>query len=118
MSPSNPPGPPGRPELTGAHAPALQRLIAAGFAPARFPLYPNAIGIQRNGFAALLTPFPGGGLRMLGEPCWLIDGNLAVRVERRGQTYFVWKSREVRATRELLEELARFVADLTPILTP
>jgi len=115
---SKPPGPPGYPELTAAHAPALQRLIAGGFAPARFPLYPNTVGVQRDGFAALLTPYPGGELRILGEPCRLIDGNLAVRVEREGQTFFVWKKRQVFATEQMMSEFKRFVADLTPILLP
>lgn len=106
------------PELTPAHIAVLERLYSNGFSLAAFPLYPNAIGIRRDRFAALLLPIPGGGLRLLGEPHLLIDGNLSVRVERNSGPYFVWKKREVAATPELLTEFARFVVDLAQILLP
>jgi hypothetical protein len=106
------------PELTPAHIAVLERLRSNGFALTAFPLYPNAIGIRRDCFAALLLPIPGGGLRLLGEPHYLIDDNLSVRVERQSGQQFVWKGREVPATPELLIEFARFVVDLAQILLP
>jgi hypothetical protein len=106
------------PELTPAHAAVLERLVARGFSLVAFPLSASAIGIRRGDFAALLNPIQNGALRMLGEPCYLIDGNFAVRLQREGSTYFVWKSREVPATPQLLAEFARFVVDLAQILLP
>jgi|SRR5271170_999618 len=106
------------PELTPAHVAAVERLRSSGFSLAAFPLYPGAIGIRRDGFAALLLPIQGGGLRLLGEPHYLIDDNLSVLVQRENGQHFVWKSREVPATPELLAKFARFVVDLAQILLP
>ena len=69
-------------------------------------------------FAALLVPIEGGSLRLLGDACYLIDGNLSVRVTRKGRAIFIWKSREVEATPELLAELGRFSAEVSGLLLP
>jgi len=106
------------PELTAAHMAMLERLRSNGFSLGTFPLYPSSIGIRRDGFAALLVPIQGGTLRLLGEPHYLIDGNLSVRVQRESGPHFVWKSREVAATPELLAQFARFVVDLAQVLLP
>jgi len=118
MSVRSGPGATPPPELTPAHIAALERLRSNGFSFEAFPLYAGAIGIRRDGFAALLIPIEGGALRLLGEPHYLIDGNLSVRVQRESGPHFVWKSREVAATPELLTDLARFVVDLAQILLP
>ena len=106
------------PELTSAQIAILKRLIERGFAPAAFPLYPSSIGIRRGMFAALLEVARDGGLRKLGEPYFLLDGNLSVCVEAEGRRWFVWKSRRVEATAELLEERKRFAGELTELLPP
>jgi len=105
-------------ELTPAQFSVLERLAARGFTIVAFPLYASAIGVRRDSFAALLVPIEGGGLRILGDPCYLIDGNLSVRVNRKGRSMFVWKSREIEATPELLTELSRFAADVSGLLLP
>lgn len=105
-------------ELTPTHIAALERLRLNGFSFSIFPLYPSAIGIRRDGFAALLFPIQGGGLRLMSEPHYLIDDNLSVRIQRESGAYFVWKKREVSATPALLAECARFAADLAQILLP
>jgi hypothetical protein len=105
-------------ELTPAQVAVLERLATNGFAIVAFPLYASAIGVRRGLFAVLLTPVEGGAMRLLGEPCYLIDGNLSVRVTRKGRALFVWKSREVEATPELLAELGRFAADVGELLLP
>ena len=99
-------------ELTPVQTAALERLVARGFTLVAFPLYASAIGVRRNSFAALLVPAAEGGLRVLGEPCYLIDGNLTVRVRRAGCQWFVWKSKGAEATPELLAQLGRFSKDL------
>lgn len=105
-------------ELTPAQIAILERLAARGFAIVAFPLYASAIGVRRGSFAVLLVPVEGGALRILGDPCYLIDGNLSVRVSRKGRSMFVWKSREVEATAELSAELSRFAADVSELLLP
>jgi hypothetical protein len=104
------------PELTPAHVAILERLVAHGFTPVAFPLYASAIGVRRGSFAALLAPGDQAALRLMGEPCYLIGPNLAVRTRRQGQPVFVWKDKSVEATPELLQELDRFSADLGALL--
>jgi hypothetical protein len=105
------------PDLTAAQIAVVQRLIGQGFTPVAFPLYASAMGIRRGSFAALLVPADNGPLKVLGEPCYLIGLNLAVRTRRHGHPCFVWKQQSVEATPELLEEFARFSADLTALLS-
>jgi hypothetical protein len=104
-------------ELTPPQTAALQRLVERGFSLVAFPLYASAIGVRRDSFAALLEPVAAGGFRVLGEPCYLIDGNLTVRVRRGLGQYFVWKSKSVAATPDLLAQLAHFSQDLQTALS-
>ena len=106
------------PEFTPAHIAILERIVAQGFTPVAFPLYANAIGVRRGSLAALLVPAGEAALKIMGEPCFVIGANLAVRTRREGRLIFVWKEESVEATPELLEELARFSADLAKLLEP
>ena len=94
----------------------LQRLVACGFRIVAFPLYASAIGVRRDSFAALLVPAEGGGLRVLGEPCYLIDGNMSVQVERAGKRQYVWKGRAVEVTPAVLMQRQRFAEELQAML--
>jgi hypothetical protein len=105
------------PDLTPVQIAIVQRLIAHGFTPVAFPLYASAMGIRRGSFAALLVPADNATLKVLGEPCYLIGLNLAVRTRCQGRPCFVWKQQSVEATPELLLELARFSEDLTAVLS-
>jgi hypothetical protein len=105
------------PDLTPAQMAILQRLVECGFTPMALPLYPNATGIRRNSIAALLVSDESGRLKILGQPSLLIDGNLTVRIERNRLPVFVWKSREVVATPELLAEIAGFSSELSRLLS-
>jgi hypothetical protein len=105
-------------ELTPAQISVVERLAARGFAIVAFPLYASAIGVRRGLFAILLAPVENGSMQLLGAPCYLIDGNLSVRLTRHGRPMFVWKSREAQATPELLAELDRFAADVSELLLP
>jgi hypothetical protein len=99
-------------ELTPAHIAILERLVAQGFVPVALPLYASAIGVRRGSFAALLMPAGDAAMKIMGEPCYLVGSNLAVRTRREGREVFVWKDKAIEATPELLEELARFASDL------
>jgi hypothetical protein len=79
-------------------------------------MYASAIGVRRGSFAALLVPASDTTLKIMGEPCYVMGSNLAVRARREGRAFFVWKEKSVEATQELLEELARFSSDLAALL--
>ena len=100
------------PELTPAHVSILERIVAQGFTPVAFPLYASAIGVRRGSFAVLLMPAGEEALKMMGEPCYVVGPNLAVRTRREGRDVFVWKGKTIAVTPELLEEFGRFSADL------
>ena len=80
--------------------------------PVAFPLYASAMGVRRGSFAALLIPAGDAAMKIMGEPCYVVGSNLAVRTRREGREVFVWKDKAIEATPELLEELARFASDL------
>jgi hypothetical protein len=103
-------------ELKPHQVAILQHLATQGFAVTAFPMYGNAIGVQRGEFAALLAPAENAPLALSGEPCYLLQGNLAVAVIRDGKKFFTWKKQSVEATPELEEELQRFREDLVRVL--
>src|ERR1700737_1847501 len=105
-------------EFTARQVAILERLVADGFSIVAFPLYANAVGVRKEGYAALLDPVTGGGFRLFGEPCVLLEGNLTVRVADKGKAWFVWKKLRVGATAERVEELGGFVSELKLLLEP
>ena len=96
----------------------LERISSNGFNLVAFPLYANAVGVRKGSCAALLDPIPSGGFRLYGEPCFLVEGNLTVRIAEKGKTWFVWKKQRLEATTERLKELEAFVAELKLLLEP
>lgn len=105
-------------ELSPQHVVILERMISSGFSVVAFPLYGNAVGLRKGTYAALLDPIAGGGFRLYGEPCVLLEGNLTVRVTQSGKSWFVWKKQRVEATPERLRELESFVAEVKMLLEP
>ena len=105
-------------ELTAQQIAILERLVSGGFSVVAFPLYANAVGVRKGSYAALLDPVAGGGFRVFGEPCFLLDGNLTVRVADKGKSWFVWKKQRIEATAERVGELDRFVSELKMLLEP
>ena len=100
------------PTLNPHQAAILENLLAKGFEFASFPLYPNYFGVKKKNCAALLAPEEGSGLRLFGEPCYLVDGQLSVRVTRGTQDLYVWKKKELAATPERAAELDAFCKEL------
>jgi hypothetical protein len=94
----------------------LERLFAAGFRPIAIPPYENALCVRRGECAAVLSPIPNGGLKLLAPPSYLVDGNLSVRLKRGAGELFVWKKTELPATPERLQELQLFRQELTDML--
>lgn len=105
-------------ELSPQQVAILERLIDREFVVVAFPMYANAVGVRKGSCAALLDPVPSGGFRLYGEPCFLVEGNLTVRLQQNGKTWFVWKKLRLEASAERLGELERFVAELNLLLEP
>jgi hypothetical protein len=104
------------PELTPQQMRVFERLFEAGFRPIAIPPYENALCVRRGECAAVLTPVPNGGLRMLAPATYIIDGNLSVKLKKGKSEVFVWKKREIEATPERLKELEAFRQELASIL--
>lgn len=103
-------------ELSPKQVGILQNIAENGFAVIAFPLYASAAGVKKGNCAALLAPILNGGMRLLGDPCWLVNGNLSVRVHRNGSDWFVWKTQQVEATLARLAEVAGFRRELEDLL--
>ena len=103
-------------EFTPQQMQILERLFAAGFRPIAIPLYESALCLRRGECAAILSPIPNGGLKLLAPPSYLVDGNLSVRLKRGPAEVFVWKKTELPVTPERLHELEVFRGELADIL--
>jgi hypothetical protein len=103
-------------EFTPQQMKILERLFAAGFRPIAIPPYESALCVRRGECAAILSPVPSGGLKLLAPPSYLVDGNLSVRLKRGPAEVFVWKKTELPATPERLQELELFRRELTDLL--
>ena len=103
-------------EVTPQQMKVLERVVGAGFRPVAIPPYESVLCMRRGECAGILTPAPNGGLCLLAPPTYLVEGNLSVKLKRGKGEVFVWKKKEIEATPERLEELAKFRRDLTEIL--
>ncbi len=107
-------------ELTPPQVAVLERLRDAGYTLVAFPMYAQHVGVRKGDCAALLAP-AGTSMALFGEACWLVNGNLSVRVRRPeasgARDWFVWKKQSVEATPERLAELAKFNAELAERLS-
>lgn len=97
-------------------AAVLDRLKQLGFQFLALPRYERHVAIERYGFAALLESTAEGEIRQFSAPGYLVDGQLALLVERESQTVFVSKDRQVQANAALLEDYYRFQRDLRAAL--
>lgn len=103
-------------ELTPRQMRTVEQLFHAGFRPIAIPPYESALCLRRGECAAILSPVPGGGLKLLTPPSYLVDGNLSVKLKRGAGEVFVWKKSELPATPERMQELETFRRELTEIL--
>jgi hypothetical protein len=104
------------PELTPQQIAVLERLRAQGFQLVQFAPHERAIGVRKGNCAALLQPTGAGSLQPVGDPSYLVDGNLSVRLQREGKQWFVWKAKQEEATPERRAELAAFAEELKGLL--
>ncbi|MFZ0821422.1 MAG: hypothetical protein WAM91_15245 [Candidatus Acidiferrales bacterium] len=55
-------------------------------------------------------------MKLLGEPCYLVGGNLGVRIRRNGVDLFMWKEKQIEVTSERLQEIGQFRRELDSVL--
>ncbi len=103
-------------DLSPRQIEVLERIEAAGFKIVAFPLYPSAAGVKKGNCAALLAAGTADRMTVLGEPCYLVDGNLSVRVRRNGVDWFVWKKKQIEATSERVKDLVQFRRELDSLI--
>ncbi len=94
----------------------LENLLERGFTFRSFPAYPRHMAVEKYNCAALLEPTPEGGVKLFSSAGYLLDGQIALLVERKGRPMFVYKSKQVEAEGEPLENFGRFLEELRAAL--
>ena len=94
----------------------LEKLVEASFTLRSFPAYERHLGVEKYGCAALLEPTPEGGWKRFGSAGHLLNGQIALLVERGGHKYFVHKADQVPADGERLANFQRFLTELDAAL--
>ncbi len=94
----------------------LEKLRELGFQFLTLPRYERQVAAERAGFVALLESTAAGEIRQFSSAGYLLEGQIAVLVERGASSFFVAKQKEVPATAEMLELYRRFQEDLKTAL--
>ena len=95
---------------------ALGRLIHEGFSLRSLPAYPRHLAVEKYNCAALLAFTPEGRWKQFSAAGHLMDGQIALLVERNGRKVFAYKSKELVAEGEALESFERFQQELRTAL--
>jgi hypothetical protein len=91
---------------------ALERLVEEGFTLRSLPQYPRHLRVEKYGCAALLELTLEGKLKQFSAAGYLVDGQIALLVERDGRQVFAYKAKHVPAEGEALESFRRFEREL------
>lgn len=103
--------------LTPTQVATLERFLRAGFAFVTLERYARYLGVEKNGFIALLDP-GGGKLTVFSQVGYRMGDGIGMLVERGEGKAFVWKEQAVDATPELLEAYERSKAAIGELLNP
>ncbi len=103
-------------DVNEAHARRLKTLLEQGFEFGTYPLFEGHIAVKKYGCAALLKPVSNDRLEISAQPGYLVEGNIAVKIQQGGEEWFVWKSHRLPATPERQQQLRRFEEELRRIL--
>jgi len=95
----------------------LEGLLRAGFTFVSFEKYGRFIGVEKEGFVALLDPGEGK-LRVFSQVGYRMDDEIGMLVDRAEGKAFVCHDRAVDATPGLLETYERFRGELRNHLHP
>lgn len=94
----------------------LERFLQAGFTFRNFPPYPRHLGVEKYNCAALLEWSAEGKWKQFSSAGYLVDGQIALLVEREGKPVFVYKTKQVLAEGELMELFLQFQQELRSVL--
>jgi len=103
--------------LTPAQIAALERFLRAGFRFVTIERYARYLGVEKNGFIALLDA-TGGKLTVFSQVGYRMADGIGMLIERGAGKAFVWKDQSVAATPELLVVYDRFKSELGELLSP
>jgi hypothetical protein len=102
-------------DLTQIQIATLERFLQAGFRFVTLERMERYLGVAKDGFVTLLDPSDGR-LVQFGQAGYLLPEGLGMLVERRAGKAFVWKSKSVAATPELLAGYKRFRSEVQVLL--
>jgi hypothetical protein len=102
-------------ELSPGQVAVLESPLKAGFRFVSFERYARYLGVERDGFVALLET-GGGKVQLFGQVGYHVGEGIAMLVEQAEGKAFVWKGESVAATPELLAGYARFKSELRGLL--
>lgn len=94
----------------------LEKLAAEGFTLRSLPQYPRHLRVEKHDCGALLELTPEGKLRLFSAAGYLLDGQIALLVERGGKQVFTYKAKQVAAEGEAMEHFRRFRQELDALL--
>ncbi len=98
-------------ELTPTQVATLEQFLRAGFTFVTLERYARYLGVEKNGFIALLDPV-GGKLTVFSQVGYRMGDGIGMLVERGEGKAFVWKDHVIAATPELLAAYDRFKTEL------
>ena len=94
----------------------LEKLVAEGFTLRSLPQYPRHLRVEKYDCGALLELTPEGKLRLFSAAGYLLDGQIALLVERDGRQVFAYKKKQVAADGEAMGNFRRFRQELDALL--
>ena len=103
------------PNLTPTQVATLERFLRAGFTFVTLERYARYLGVEKDGFIALLDP-ASGKLTVFSQVGYRLGDGIGMLVDRGAGKAFVWKEQAVDATPELLAAYDRFKAELEEVL--
>ena len=94
----------------------LERFLQAGFTFRSFPTYPRHLGVEKYNCIALLEPGTEGKWKQFSSVGYLVDGQIALLVEREGKPTFVYKTKRVLAEGAVMEKFLQFQQEMRSLL--
>ena len=95
---------------------ALEKLLHEGFTLRSLPAYPRHLAVEKYNCAALLERTPEGRWKQFSAAGYLVDGQIALLVERDGRQVFAYKSKQAPAEGVPLDHFRRFQEELRSAL--
>jgi hypothetical protein len=99
-------------QLTPGQAAVLKRILRAGYRFVRYERFARYLGVEKEGFVALLDTSEGR-VSVLGRVGYQLGEGIAVLVQRAEGPAFIWKNETVAATPELLERYEQIKEELS-----